>query len=175
MPRVLIGLGSNLGDASGRVRAGWRAACTGLALRDPRCSRFVTSRPAEGAGGGPFVNAVGSGDCEREPLAILAILQDIERAFGRDREREGYYGARPLDLDLLDVGGARFDDPRLTLPHPRLHDRDFVLLPLAEVAPDFVDARSGRTLADLLAGLTRRWILDPCADPTARGNPSGSE
>lgn len=165
MARILIGLGSNLGDATGHVIAGWTAVCAAVPLRDPVLSRLVRSSPAEGAGGGPFVNAVGIGHSDRVPLAILLILQEIERQFGRNREAEGRYGARTLDLDLLDVGGTCLDGPTLTLPHPRLQDRDFVLLPLAQVAPDFVDARSGRSLAEMHAGLSRRWIQDPCPEP----------
>lgn len=151
MPRILIAIGSNVAAPHGAVALGWRAVCTQLGLRDPCCSAPFENAPAEGASGGPFVNAVGVGRCELAPDAVLATLHRIEAAFGRDRAREGFHGARPLDLDLLDWGGQVLDDPRLQLPHPRLGQRLFVLQPLAQVAPDFIDARSGRSIADLLA------------------------
>lgn len=153
MARVLIALGSNVADPGAAVALAWHAVGTQLELRDAVCSDLVVSAPAEGAGGGPFVNAVGKGECELDPFEILRILQQIEAAFGRDRLREGFHGARPLDLDLLDHAGRVLDSPALTLPHPRLHQRLFVLQPLAQIAPDFVDARTGRSLARLLADL----------------------
>jgi 2-amino-4-hydroxy-6-hydroxymethyldihydropteridine diphosphokinase len=153
MPRILLALGSNVADSAASVRLGWAAACQELGLRDAKLSEVVQSPPAEGATGGPFANAVGQGRTEQSPQLVLAACQRIEQAFGRDRTREGYHGARPLDLDLLDWDGRCIDLPLLQLPHPRLSLRRFVLEPLAQVAPDFVDARSGRTVAELLATL----------------------
>ena len=153
MPRVLIALGSNLGDAERHVRAGWRAAVGLLALRNPLMSQLFHSAPAEGVGGGRFVNAVGAGETSLSPQAVLTLLLAIERSLGRDRQREGPSRARALDLDLLDWQGLRLDEPRLQLPHPRLAQRDFVLRPLAEVAPTFVDVRSGQSIDVLLARL----------------------
>jgi 2-amino-4-hydroxy-6-hydroxymethyldihydropteridine diphosphokinase len=153
MPRVLIALGANLGDAERHVRAGWRAAVGLLALRNPLLSQMFHSAPAEGVGGGRFVNAVGVGETSLSPHAVLCLLLAIERSLGRDRQREGPSRARALDLDLVDWHGMRLDDPQLQLPHPRLAQRDFVLRPLAEVAPDFVDVRTGQSIAQLLARL----------------------
>ena len=163
MARVLIALGSNLGDAERHVRAGWRAVTGLLALRDPSLSQLFCSEPAEGVRGGRFVNAVGAGQTSLSPHAVLAFLLTIERSFGRDRKREGSARARSLDLDLLDWQGLRLDDPDLQLPHPRLAQRDFVLLPLAEVAPKFVDVRSGQSIAGLLAALPCLPTTAPCA------------
>jgi 2-amino-4-hydroxy-6-hydroxymethyldihydropteridine diphosphokinase len=153
MPQILLALGSNVADAAASVRLGWAAACQELGLRDAELSDLVRSPPAEGASGGLFANAVGRGWTELTPLLALAACQRIEQAFGRDRAREGHHGARPLDLDLLDWDGLHIDLPQLQLPHPRLSLRRFVLEPLAQVAPDFVDARSGRTVAELIATL----------------------
>ncbi len=164
MARVLIALGSNLGDAERHVRAGWRAVVGLLALRNPQLSQLFLSTPAEGVGGGTFVNAVGAGETSLPPLAVLTVLQAIERSQGRDRQREGLARARSLDLDLLDWQGVRLDETGLQLPHPRMAQRDFVLLPLAEVAPNFVDVRSGQTIDALLSGLPRRWTIAPCAN-----------
>ncbi len=163
MARILLALGSNLGDAERHVRDGWRAAVGALALRKPILSQLFYSDPAEGVRGGRFVNAVGVGETDLQPHAVLTVLLAVERSLGRDRLREGQDRARALDLDLLDWQGVRLDEADLQLPHPRMAQRDFVLLPLAEVAPDFVDARSGQTIDALVAGLTRRWTIAPCA------------
>lgn len=153
MARVLIALGSNLGDTERHVREGWRAAVGVLALRNPALSQMFRSRPAEGVSGGPFVNAVGVGQTDLPPHTVLTLLLAIERSLGRDRRREGPSRARALDLDLLDWQGVRIDDAQLQLPHPRLAQRLFVLRPLLDVAPEFVDVRSGLSIDRLLAGL----------------------
>lgn len=156
MARAVIALGSNLADPPAAVMLGWRSVCTMAGLVDAKLSRLHASAPAEGADGDTFCNAVGVGECALSARDLLAVLQRIELAFGRDRAREGFHGARPLDLDLIDLGGLQLDDRDLQLPHPRLDQRSFVLAPLAEVAPDFVDTRSGRRLAELWAALESR-------------------
>jgi len=153
MARILVALGSNLADPPATLPLAWQAVCAGLSLAAARCSRTVVSEPAEGAGGSPFCNAVGVGDTHLGPYEALAVLHRIERAFGRDRQQEGHHGARPLDLDLLDLDGMFLDDPDLQLPHPRLAQRAFVLAPLLEIAPEFVDMRSGHSAGALLARL----------------------
>ena len=82
-------------------------------------------------------------------MALLARAQAVERAFGRDRANERRWGPRPLDIDLLAYDDVAIDDAELTLPHPRLFERAFVLVPLAEIAPDRVIA--GRRVRDALA------------------------
>lgn len=134
--RWIIALGSNLAGREHALELGWRAVVAVLGLRDARLSAVVRSDPAEQAGGGEFANAVGVGWCRLSPLQGLARLQRIETAFGRDRRREGFHGARPLDLDVIDVGGLRLDHPRLSLPHPRWPLRPFVVAPLTEVCPE---------------------------------------
>ena len=163
MARVLIALGSNLGNAERHVRLGWRATAGLLALHNPQLSDLFRSEPAEGVAGGMFVNAVGVGETDLGPRAVLALLQAIERSLGRDRRREGLARSRSLDLDLLDWQGVQHEEADLQLPHPRLHQRDFVLRPLAQVAPDFVDARSGWPVARLLAALPSRGATLACA------------
>ena len=159
MQRIVIALGSNLRAPVAAVTQGWAVVCQRLELRAPRLSQIVRSAPAEGARGNLFANAVGIGDTDLQPLEALALLQAIEQDFGRDRAREGHHGPRTLDLDLIDLGGVRIDSAALSLPHPRLGGRDFVLAPLAELAPEFIDVRSGRSVGALLASLPRRWII----------------
>lgn len=136
--RWLIALGSNVAGGETALRQGWRAAVALLPLHEGRLSSVSLSEPAEGAHGNRFANAVGVGYVDLDPLEGLAVLQRIEKAFGRDRDIEGFHGARPLDLDLIDVDGVALALPRLTLPHPRWKSRAFVLGPLAEVCPEFL-------------------------------------
>ena len=105
-----------------------------------------------------FVNAVAAVRTTLEPRALLAGLLAVERRFGRDRGAEtDRWGPRVLDLDLLLHGDAVLDEPGLALPHPRLHERAFVLVPLAEIAPALTVPGRGR-VADLLAAVDAAGI-----------------
>jgi 2-amino-4-hydroxy-6-hydroxymethyldihydropteridine diphosphokinase len=128
-----VGLGANLGDAVASVRA----AAQRLAELDG-CELIGLSRlyrtPAWGLEAQPdFINAVAGLRTTLAPLDLLAQLLDIERAFGRDRAREQRWGPRTLDLDLLLYGDCVLDAPGLQLPHPRLHERAFALVPLLDL------------------------------------------
>ncbi|HEX5683578.1 MAG TPA: 2-amino-4-hydroxy-6-hydroxymethyldihydropteridine diphosphokinase [Ideonella sp.] len=131
--RAYVGLGANLGDARAQVEAAFEAlaACPGLQLAGR--SSMYRSAPVD-AGGPDYVNAVAALDCRLTPLALLHALQAIETRFGRERPYPN--APRTLDLDLLLHGDTCLAAPQLTLPHPRLHQRAFVLLPLVELAPD---------------------------------------
>lgn len=132
-----IGLGANLGEP---VRA-LQQALAGLAAvpgtRLLGVSRFYRSAPVD-AGGPDFINAVAAVATRLVAPDLLAALQALELAAGRERPYRN--APRTLDLDLLLYGFARIDSPALTLPHPRLRERAFVLLPLAEIAPHLVAA-----------------------------------
>jgi len=159
MTRAFVGLGANLGDA----RAALRSALDALA-RLPGSTRVVSSpiyRSAPIDSSGPdYLNAVAQLDTTLDAPALLAQLQQIERAHGRERP---YHNApRTLDLDLLLYGDAVIESPGLTVPHPRLHERAFVLRPLADLAPDLLVPGRG-AVRTLLAGVTDQRIdkLDP--------------
>ncbi len=124
--------------------------------------RDSAGRPAQP----DFLNGVVLVETTLAPRALLAALQELERHFGRDREREVHHGPRALDLDLLYYGDDVVDEPDLAVPHPRLEERAFVLAPLAEVAPQKVLARSRQTVAERLAALSASAPL-PLADPGA--------
>ena len=130
-----IGIGANLGDARSQVMA----AIEDLALI-PRTtvaevSSLYSSRPMGPAGQPDYVNAVARLDTLLQPHSLLRELQAIEQRFGR--RRDGIrWGARSLDLDILLYAEATVGSDRLTIPHPGICERDFVLLPLVEIAPD---------------------------------------
>lgn len=128
--RALVGMGGNLGD----VRACLLSALAGMArlpgTQVERVSSLYRSRPVEAAGP-DYLNAVASLQTALSPLELLGALQGLEHA--HDRERPYQNAPRTLDLDLLWHGGVCLDTARLTLPHPRMMQRAFVLWPLAEV------------------------------------------
>jgi 2-amino-4-hydroxy-6-hydroxymethyldihydropteridine diphosphokinase len=163
-----VGLGANLGDAAATLAA---AAGRLAALPDTRlvgCSSLYRSAPLE-AEGPEYANAVVQLETTLSPAALLQQLQRIESAFGRTRPY--HHAPRTLDLDLLAVGDARVDTATLTLPHPRLQQRAFVLAPLAELAPELQIPGHG-SVSRLLAGcrdqqVTRAGPLHPAIDSDA--------
>ena len=151
MASALIALGGNLGN----VRAAFESAIP--KIRDKTGGRLVArssdyATPPWGAERQPaYVNACIEIETTIEPHGLLAVLHEVEREHGRDRSREQRFGPRTLDLDLLAYDDRSLDTPALTLPHPRLFERAFVLVPLAEIAPSRPIA--GRTAQDALATL----------------------
>jgi 2-amino-4-hydroxy-6-hydroxymethyldihydropteridine diphosphokinase len=128
-----IGLGANLGDARGQVEAAAAALAAAPGVHLVARSSLYRTAPID-AGGADYVNAVAAVDTTLGPHDLLRALQRIEDHFGRERPYRN--APRTLDLDLLLYGDLQFSDPVLTVPHPRLHLRAFVLEPLAELAPD---------------------------------------
>ncbi len=166
MARALVALGSNLGDRAGYLLSGL-AALGRAGVRVLRLSRVYETEPVGPPGQGPYLNQVAAVETELEPAELLALLLAVERAHGRVRTER--YGPRTLDLDLLDYEGRILDLPGLTLPHPRLHERAFVLVPLLEVAPGWRHPRLGKSARELLlaldAGGVRPYLLeDPGPD-----------
>jgi len=142
--RVFIGLGANLGDAAATVRDAFDALATLPGTCCVARSSLYRSAPVD-ATGPDFVNAVAELRTELEPEALLCALHDIEASFGRERPYR--HAPRTLDLDLLLFGKRCIDTPELTLPHPRWTERAFVVVPLAEIAPELApDIVPGPTL-----------------------------
>jgi 2-amino-4-hydroxy-6-hydroxymethyldihydropteridine diphosphokinase len=133
--RVYIGLGANLGDPERTLREALRRLGELPGLTLSRCSSFYRSAPVD-AQGPDFVNAVVEASTRLSAPDLLRQLQQLEHAFGRERPYRN--APRTLDLDLLLYGSGRIASDSLTVPHPRMAERAFVLVPLAEIAPDRV-------------------------------------
>ena len=130
-----VGLGANLGDRTAALRTALAALAALPGTRLLRVSSLYRSAPVD-AGGPDYLNAVAEIGTQLPPHDLLAALQAIEHAAGRERPYRN--APRTLDLDILLYGDLRLDSATLMLPHPRMHERAFVLLPLAELAPDRV-------------------------------------
>jgi 2-amino-4-hydroxy-6-hydroxymethyldihydropteridine diphosphokinase len=152
MARAFVGLGSNLGDREATLRAavGRLRGLTGAEVRG--VSRFRDTEPVGYLDQPRFLNGAVELETTLSAHELLAALLELERAFGRDRTSSPPQGPRTLDLDLLLYGEDSIAEPGLEVPHPRLHERRFVLEPLAELDPALVVPGLGRVEA-LLAKL----------------------
>ncbi len=154
MATVYIGLGSNLGDRQVLLMEARRRL--GAVVETPQMSRIFETDPVSDEDQPRYLNAVMSGTTDVPPLRLLREFQTIENALGRERPFPN--AARTIDLDLLFYDALVLDTPELILPHPRLHERFFVLVPLAELAPDLRHPRFARTIRELL------HVLGPATD-----------
>lgn len=158
---ILVAIGANLpGPHGASPLLACRAAAEALrglpGLRFVALSRWYATAPVPRADQPDYVNGMARLEGEADPAWLLARLHAIEAAGGRVRGEPN--AARTLDLDLIDVNGALRDTPSPTLPHPRAHERAFVLMPLADVAPGWQHPRLGRSAAELLAALPAQRI-----------------
>ncbi len=151
MAEAFLALGGNLGDVRATFERAIAMLCSDSAVTlTARSSNYrtppwgVTDQPA-------FLNAVIAIATTLAPHALLHRALDCERALGRDRARERHWGPRTIDIDILAYDNLDLHDPHLTLPHPHLFERAFVLVPLAEIAPDRVIA--GIPIREALAGI----------------------
>jgi 2-amino-4-hydroxy-6-hydroxymethyldihydropteridine diphosphokinase len=156
MASAIIALGGNVGDVRTTFKKAiaeiCRVAQAGLLAR----SSDYSTPPWGDMQQAQFVNACIEIQTTLAPLSLLSVLLTIERTFGRDRSRERRWGPRTLDLDLIAYDDISMVQPELTLPHPRLFDRAFVLVPLAEIAPDRLIA--GRRVKAALAEIGSEGI-----------------
>ncbi len=135
MPRAFVALGSNLGDREATIRAALSELDSVPGVAVAAVSTLIDTEPVGFLDQPRFLNGVAAVETELAARDLLAVLLDVERRLGRVRDGVPPQGPRTLDLDLVIYGDAEIDEPGLTVPHPRLHERAFVLDPLAEIAP----------------------------------------
>lgn len=159
MVEIFIALGSNVGDREGNLLQAVAAIGTLSATRITALSPFYDSEPVGNTSQNNFLNAAMKLSSTLSPYDLLHGLQAIEtKLFSRTREI--HWGPRRMDLDILFYGQEIIHDPPdLLIPHPRLHERRFVLEPLADIAPDFVHPLFGRSIGELLRELPRGSCL----------------
>jgi 2-amino-4-hydroxy-6-hydroxymethyldihydropteridine diphosphokinase len=152
---AVLAFGSNLGDREATLRAALDALAAEPGLHVEAVSGLYETPALKPAGideeAPAYLNAVAVVHTILDPLALLALVNRVEDELGRVREER--WGDRTIDIDIVDYGGLVSDDPRVTLPHPRAHERAFVLVPWLEVDPEAVVAGRGR-VADLAAAAT---------------------
>lgn len=155
MRDVYIALGSNLGDRARNLSAARKAMARG-AVEIAATSSVYETAPWGPKPQGPYLNQVVRGKTQLAPAELLARLLEIERELGRERDGVERYGPRSIDLDILFYEGVMIDEPDLQIPHPRMLERAFVLVPLAEIAPELVVG--GVRIAEALGGLDRSGV-----------------
>ncbi|HKT43662.1 MAG TPA: 2-amino-4-hydroxy-6-hydroxymethyldihydropteridine diphosphokinase [Gaiellaceae bacterium] len=144
MPRAFVALGSNLGDREATIRAAVGELGEATGVRVLSVSALIDTEPVGVVGQPCFLNGVAALETDLSARDLLELLLRLERRLGRVREAGEPHGPRTIDLDLLLYGEDEIDEPGLTIPHPRLHEREFVLGPLAEIAPGLEVPGKGR-------------------------------
>ncbi len=151
MAEALVALGGNLGNVRDTIDRAVAVFCEGQRVRLLARSSDYRTNPWGVEDQPPFVNACIAVETRLSPRALLAHAQAVERALGRERSKERRWGPRQIDIDLIAYDDVALEDPDLTLPHPQLFTRAFVLVPLTEIAPERLIA--GRRVRDALAQL----------------------
>jgi len=148
---IVLGLGSNIGNREENIKRALKALDAHPAIEIVRVSSLYETAPVGYTEQPEFLNAVAQISTSLQPLKLLEFCLSIERELGRVREVK--WGPRTIDIDVLLYDTVELSSEQLTLPHPRFHERCFVLIPLAEIAPDTV-VYQGKTVADCLGECT---------------------
>jgi 2-amino-4-hydroxy-6-hydroxymethyldihydropteridine diphosphokinase len=163
---VYIGFGSNLGDRVAQVREALRRLLSQTRMEAVRVSSLYRTEPVGLEEQGWFVNGAAWLRSRLGPRELMGRLLELEARMGRVRETPG--GPRVIDLDLLLYGDAVMDEPGLRIPHPRFHERRFVLVPLCEIAPEVRHPVLGMTIREILEGLEDSKAVE-CLGPWGEG------
>ncbi len=147
MERVFLGLGSNIGDRSANIKRACRLIGEIEGVRLVRTSSLIETEPVGYEDQPDFINAVLEIGTTLAPCELLTAIKEIEQRMGRTRTIR--FGPRIIDIDILLFGQRVIDEPGLTIPHPRMHERRFVLGPLAEIAPDEVHPVLKKSVTEL--------------------------
>ena len=156
------GLGSNMGDKRGNIKAALELLGRVPGVKLLRVAPFYRTAPVGYTEQDWFVNTVAEVETTLSPAELLAACLDIENRLGRVRDIR--WGPRVIDLDLLLYNGQVIDEPDLVVPHPRMHERAFVLVPLADLAPELVIPGRGR-VSELLAAVGREGVEEIVGTP----------
>ena len=148
-----IALGSNLGDRQATLDQAAAMMDAHAAITVRTVSPLIETDPVGPEGQGAYLNGAAEIETTLSPRDLLTALQSIEAQLGRDRANEQRWGSRTCDLDILLYGDTIVDEPDLTIPHPRMSERTFVLAPLAAIAPNAIHPVLKRTVSELLAAL----------------------
>jgi 2-amino-4-hydroxy-6-hydroxymethyldihydropteridine diphosphokinase len=154
MERVFLGFGSNIGDRAANIERACRLIAEIEGVRLVRTSSLIETEPVGYENQPDFINAVLEIGTALTPRELLTATKEIEQRMGRTRTVR--FGPRIIDVDILLFGQRVIDEPGLTIPHPRMHERRFVLGPLAEIAPEAVHPVSKKTVTELYNDLLRR-------------------
>lgn len=167
--RIFIGLGSNLGDSAETILQAWELLGEEESIECIRLSDPYLTAPVDMHSQHWFTNCVGELRTALSPHRLLARLLAVETTLGRERGGGSFgFQDRPIDLDLIYYGEVELDEPDLDLPHPHLYNRLFVLTPLCEIAPDFIDIKHHvpvselevRLIAKIEQGLERKQPIN---------------
>jgi 2-amino-4-hydroxy-6-hydroxymethyldihydropteridine diphosphokinase len=171
--RALLGLGSNLGNRVQTIQQALALLSTHPGIEVLDTSRLYQTQPIDMADAKAdwFINAAVLIDTELSPQALLQTCLAIERQLGRQRTPQssgitGGYASRTLDIDLLFYDNAVIRETNLDIPHPRLHERAFILAPLADIAPDWLHPTLNKTVTELYLAQPDRHTVQPLATST---------